>query len=225
MQQSVEPFLQLCQPLAAPGGDANHRNAQALFQPGQVDGDMPLFRLVQEVDTEQGFGTGLQHLHDQQQSTFQTGGITDHYRRIRFGKTEKVPCHSLFGTPGTERIGAGQIGKQNGLAAADSCADGAGYGFSCPVRALNTVDFPTLGIPARATTGCSRWDSSGGSSADDVRIARFVLSIAWFFAILCGKERKKTACEKAVFFKCVRMVCEVFKAYLAYLAYKMKECH
>ena len=133
MQQSVEPFLQLCQPLAAPGGDANHRNAQALFQPGQVDGDMPLFRLVQEVDTEQGFGTGLQHLHDQQQSTFQTGGITDHYRRIRFGKTEKVPCHSLFGTPGTERIGAGQIGKQNGLAAADSCADGAGYGFSCPV--------------------------------------------------------------------------------------------
>lgn len=91
-----------------------------------------------------------------------------------------------------------------------------------PVRALNTVDFPTLGIPARATTGCSRWDSSGGSSADDVRIARFVLSIAWFFAILCGKERKKTACEKAVFFKCVRMVCEVFKAYLAYLAYKKK---
>ena len=56
MQQSVEPFLQLCQPLAAPGGDANHRNAQALFQPGQVDGDMPLFRLVQEVDTEQALG-------------------------------------------------------------------------------------------------------------------------------------------------------------------------
>lgn len=118
-------------PLPLRAADANHRNAQALFQPGQVDGDMPLFRLVQEVDTEQGFGTGLQHLHDQQrprsrqvasQTTTAASGLAN--------RESPVPQPLRHSWHGENRCG--QIGKQNGLAAADSCADGAGYWLFLP---------------------------------------------------------------------------------------------
>ena len=51
-----QPLLEFRQSGAAAGSHAHHRNAQQLFQLRQVNGDLPLFGFVQQVDTEQGAG-------------------------------------------------------------------------------------------------------------------------------------------------------------------------
>ena len=96
IQQMVQCFHQLLQPLLPPSGTSNHWNAQIGRQSLQIHRNMLAGSLVQQVDTHHASGFQLQGLEHQIQIALQTGGVAHHHRTLSTTEAEKIPCHFLL---------------------------------------------------------------------------------------------------------------------------------
>ena len=103
------PAHQLVDALALSGADSDHRHAQPLFQPGQINGISVAAHLVHHIEGHHHRPSQLQKLQCQIKVPLQIGGVHNVDDHVRLIPDDEIPGDDLLHGVGAEGIDARQV--------------------------------------------------------------------------------------------------------------------